>query len=52
MVPTSTASRNATQPELNVWEFNRDSIEFYEGMGSETASGNMWQSLKLRLKGA
>ncbi len=31
--------------ELNVWEFNRDAIEFYNKLGYRTASRRMWTEL-------
>ena len=38
--------KGASQIELNVWEFNKNAIEFYEKLGYETASRKMWRSLK------
>jgi len=31
--------------ELNVWEFNKGAIEFYHGLGYETASRKMSRRL-------
>ena len=39
------APRSAAQIELNVWEFNRGAIEFYERCGYTTASRKMWVSV-------
>lgn len=38
-------AKGATQCELNVWEFNENAIEFYHGLGYETASRRMWKKL-------
>ncbi|MBU0492937.1 MAG: GNAT family N-acetyltransferase [Chloroflexi bacterium] len=40
------ADRQATQVELNVWEFNQAAIAFYEKQGYETAQRRMWRSLR------
>lgn len=37
--------RGVTDVELNVWEFNKGAIAFYEKMGYATASRKMWKSL-------
>jgi GNAT superfamily N-acetyltransferase len=39
------AERRVNQVELNVWEFNRGAIEFYERLGYSTASRKMWITL-------
>jgi ribosomal protein S18 acetylase RimI-like enzyme len=31
--------------ELNVWEFNKEAIAFYDKLGYETANRRMWKSL-------
>jgi len=36
----------AKQVELNVWEFNREAITFYEKQGYTTASRRMWSALE------
>ncbi len=38
--------KEITQVELNVWEFNKGAIAFYEQLGYTTASRKMWKSLK------
>jgi len=40
------ASKQATQVELNVWEFNEAAIVFYEGLGYETTRRQMWRPLE------
>lgn len=37
--------KEITQIELNVWEFNKGAIAFYETLGYKTASRKMWKSL-------
>ena len=37
--------KGATQIELNVWEFNRPAIAFYEKLGYATATRRMWRWL-------
>ncbi|HEY3340708.1 MAG TPA: GNAT family N-acetyltransferase, partial [Anaerolineae bacterium] len=39
------AEQGATQVELNVWEFNKEAIRFYQREGYETASRRMWLTL-------
>lgn len=34
-----------TQVRLNVWEFNREALAFYESLGYTTTSRNMWTTL-------
>lgn len=40
------AARGAESIELNVWEFNREAIAFYETLGYETASRKMNKRLR------
>jgi len=37
--------KGVTQVELNVWEFNRGAIAFYERLGYTTAYRKMWRPL-------
>ncbi|MFQ6040665.1 MAG: GNAT family N-acetyltransferase [Candidatus Poribacteria bacterium] len=37
--------KGITQVELNVWEFNKGAIAFYEQLGYTTVSRKMWKSL-------
>jgi ribosomal protein S18 acetylase RimI-like enzyme len=37
--------RGARRVQLTVWEFNEGAIAFYESLGYETYSRNMWKSL-------
>lgn len=37
--------RSINRVELNVWEFNRNAIEFYEGLGYKTLSRRMGMDL-------
>ena len=39
--------KKVNQVELNVWEFNKGAIAFYEKLGYRTASRKMWRSLRL-----
>ncbi len=41
-----TLDKGITQVELNVWEFNKEAIAFYEKRGYTTTSRKMWKSLK------
>ena len=38
--------KGVIQVVLNVWEFNKEAIAFYEKLGYRTASRRMWNSLK------
>ena len=38
--------KKLNQVELNVWEFNKGAIAFYEELGYRTASRKMWRSLR------
>jgi diamine N-acetyltransferase len=38
-------ARGLRQVELNVWEFNREAIAFYEKLGYRPASRKMWKAL-------
>ena len=38
------AAKGANSVELNVWEFNKDAVAFYEKLGYATASRRMWKS--------
>ena len=38
--------KGITQVELNVWEFNKGAVAFYEKFGYTTASRKMWKSLR------
>ena len=39
-------NKGATQVELNVWEFNRGALAFYEGLGYSTATRKMVKPLE------
>ena len=39
-------SKEVSEVELNVWEFNKGALAFYEELGYITASRKMWRSLK------
>ena len=39
-------NKNVIQVELNVWEFNKGAIAFYEKLGYRTASRKIWKWLK------
>ncbi len=38
-------NQGLTQVRLNVWEFNREAIAFYEALGYTTTSRNMWTTI-------
>jgi GNAT superfamily N-acetyltransferase len=40
------SGKGAGTIELNVWEFNRDAIAFYETLGFDTASRKMWKGIE------
>jgi GNAT superfamily N-acetyltransferase len=37
--------QGATRLQLTVWEFNADAVAFYESLGYETYSRNLWKTL-------
>lgn len=37
--------KKVSHVELNVWEFNKEAIDFYDKLGYETANRRIWKSL-------